>query len=208
MADMRAPRALPRGRRAPGLCKASRFQGTSSRWCKSRAASRRAMRPADKARRARIPPVFDRGATPSPGMQRSSNAAGLAPRAARACGVPRLGDLGSGMRSPESVGGWTCATPADHPTGRLTRLRSSTPSFSSARRSASTPRLSSGHRCRLLPQPVSRGSTQSTNAGRCHRLRRSSNRLDSNRALIHDIVALVGHVPSSWPRLLHAPCRK
>ena len=169
----------PAGAALRDLCKASRFQGTSTRWCKSRAASRRAMRPADKARRARIPPVFDRGATRSPGMQRSSNAAGLAPRAARACGVPRLGDLGSGMRSPESVGGWTCATPADHPTGRLTRLRSSTPSFSSARRSASTPRLSSGHRCRLLPQPVSRGSPSTNAAPLSSARRQSSNRLDS-----------------------------
>jgi len=57
--------------------------GASSPWCKSRVAPRRAACPADKARRARIPPVFDRGATPSPGMRRSSNAAGVAPRAAK-----------------------------------------------------------------------------------------------------------------------------
>ena len=41
------------------------------------------MCPADKARRLRIPGVFEEGATPSGGMQRRPNAAGLAPRAAR-----------------------------------------------------------------------------------------------------------------------------
>src|SRR5687767_12262483 len=41
------------------------------------------MRPADKARRPRIPSVFEGGVTPSDGMQRRSNAAGLSPRAAR-----------------------------------------------------------------------------------------------------------------------------
>src|SRR5437773_1080010 len=40
------------------------------------------MRPAGKARRARIPGVFERGATQPDGMQRRPNAAGLSPRAA------------------------------------------------------------------------------------------------------------------------------
>src|SRR5437667_10689794 len=40
------------------------------------------MRPAGKARRARIPGVFERGATQPAGMQRRPNAAGVSPRAA------------------------------------------------------------------------------------------------------------------------------
>ena len=85
------------GRRRPhGV---SRFDRPSSPWCKSRVAPRRAMRrgpqrgsrvgdrPAAKARRARIPPVFERGATQAPGMQRASNAARLAPRVARPPGA-------------------------------------------------------------------------------------------------------------------------
>ena len=39
-----------------------------------------------QARRVRIPPVFERGATPPGGMQRRPNAAGLSPRAARSFG--------------------------------------------------------------------------------------------------------------------------
>src|SRR6266516_8031937 len=39
------------------------------------------MRPAGKARRARIPGVFERGATQPDGMQRRPNAAGVSPRA-------------------------------------------------------------------------------------------------------------------------------
>src|SRR5688572_10762465 len=58
-------------------------RGPSSPWCKSRVAPRPAMRPDGKARRPRIPGVFEGGATPPAGMQRRSNAAGLAPRAAR-----------------------------------------------------------------------------------------------------------------------------
>ena len=54
----------------------------SSPWWKSRVAPRRARRPAGKARRWKIPGVFDGGATPPGGMHRSSNAAGLPPRAA------------------------------------------------------------------------------------------------------------------------------
>src|SRR6202035_833248 len=45
------------------------------------------MRPDAKARRVRIPGVFERGATPPGGMQRRPNAAGLSPRAA---GVPHV----------------------------------------------------------------------------------------------------------------------
>src|SRR5881409_3754237 len=41
------------------------------------------MRPAGKARRARIPGVFERGATQPAGMQRRPNAAGVSPRAAK-----------------------------------------------------------------------------------------------------------------------------
>src|SRR5439155_15346242 len=41
------------------------------------------MRPDGKARRARIPGVFERGATQPAGMQRRPNAAGVSPRAAK-----------------------------------------------------------------------------------------------------------------------------
>jgi hypothetical protein len=41
------------------------------------------MRPRGKARRTRIPGVFERGATPPPRMHRPSNAARLSPRAAK-----------------------------------------------------------------------------------------------------------------------------
>src|SRR2546427_10686852 len=44
---------------------------------------RRARRPAGKARRPRIPGVFERGATQPPGMHRPSNAARLSPRAVK-----------------------------------------------------------------------------------------------------------------------------
>src|SRR5712691_11103748 len=70
--------------------------GPSSPWGKSIVAPRAAMRPSGKARRPRIPGVFEGGATPpgpgSPtrqprwgggGMQRRSNADGVAPRAAK-----------------------------------------------------------------------------------------------------------------------------
>jgi hypothetical protein len=50
------------------------------------------MRPAGKARRARIPGVFERGATQPDGMQRRPNAAGLSPRAASQEGPPRRRD--------------------------------------------------------------------------------------------------------------------
>src|SRR5204863_5770233 len=46
-------------------------------------APRRARRPAGKARRLRIPGVFEGGATQPPGMHRPSNAARLSPRAVR-----------------------------------------------------------------------------------------------------------------------------
>src|SRR5947207_6308780 len=46
-------------------------------------APRRARRPAGKARRPRIPGVFERGATQPAGMHRPSNAARLSPRAAK-----------------------------------------------------------------------------------------------------------------------------
>src|SRR5438093_10033259 len=42
------------------------------------------MRPDGKARRARIPGVFERGATQPAGMQRRPNAAGVSPRAVKA----------------------------------------------------------------------------------------------------------------------------
>src|SRR5271169_1888899 len=48
------------------------------------------MRPAGKARRVRIPGVFERGATQPDGMQRRPNAAGLSPRAAGARLAGRL----------------------------------------------------------------------------------------------------------------------
>jgi hypothetical protein len=48
---------------------------------KSGVAPRRARRPAGKARRPRIPGVFERGATQPPGMHRPSNAVRLSPRA-------------------------------------------------------------------------------------------------------------------------------
>src|SRR5439155_8862517 len=41
------------------------------------------MRPDGKARRARIPGVFERGATQPAGMQRRPNAAGVSPRAVK-----------------------------------------------------------------------------------------------------------------------------
>src|SRR5436309_8390197 len=46
-------------------------------------------RPAGKARRLRIPPVFEGGATQPPGMHRPSNAARLLPRAAMAQEKPK-----------------------------------------------------------------------------------------------------------------------
>ncbi len=56
---------------------------SSSPWWKCRVAPRRARRPAGQARRPRIRPVFEGGATPPAGMPRPSNAAPLSPRAAR-----------------------------------------------------------------------------------------------------------------------------
>ena len=56
---------------------------TSSPWWKSGVAPRRARRPAGKARRLRIWPIFDGGATQPAGMHRPSNAVRLPPRAAR-----------------------------------------------------------------------------------------------------------------------------
>ncbi len=55
----------------------------NSPWWKPRVAPRPAMRPADQARRPKIPRVFEGGATPAGGMQRRSNAAGLSPRAVK-----------------------------------------------------------------------------------------------------------------------------
>lgn len=55
---------------------------SSSPWCKSAVAPSRAMRPVGKARRSRLPGVFDGGATPPGGMQRPANAGRPAPRAA------------------------------------------------------------------------------------------------------------------------------
>src|SRR3990172_3812959 len=55
----------------------------SSPWCKSIVASRAAMRPAGNARRPRISGIFEGGVTEPDGMQRRSNADGLAPRADR-----------------------------------------------------------------------------------------------------------------------------
>ena len=58
---------------------------SASPWQKSRVAPRTTRRPAGKARGARISGIFERRATPSAGMHRRSNAAGLLPRAASAC---------------------------------------------------------------------------------------------------------------------------
>ena len=60
----------------------TRKTGSSSPWCKSIVAPRVAMRPAGKARRPRISGIFEGEATPPGGMQRRSNADGVAPRAA------------------------------------------------------------------------------------------------------------------------------
>ena len=54
------------------------------------------MRPTGKARGARISSVFDRGATATAGVQRASNAAGVAPRAARVVIALALCLLGAG----------------------------------------------------------------------------------------------------------------
>src|SRR6185503_2384404 len=51
--------------------------------CKSIVAPKTARRPAGTARRPRISGIFEGGATQPAGMHRRSNAAGLAPRAAR-----------------------------------------------------------------------------------------------------------------------------
>jgi hypothetical protein len=64
------------------LCVYLTVRTASSPWCKSIVAPRTAMRPAGKARRPRIPGVFEGEATPPGGMQRRSNADGVAPRAA------------------------------------------------------------------------------------------------------------------------------
>jgi Predicted membrane protein (DUF2142) len=66
-----------------------------SPWWKCRIAPRRARRPAIQARGGRISGIFDRRATPSDGMHRPSNAAGLSPRAARldAVGASALAGL-------------------------------------------------------------------------------------------------------------------
>jgi hypothetical protein len=57
--------------------------GPNSPWCKCVVAPRPVMRPAGKARDARIWPICERRATQPGGMQRRSNADGLAPRAAK-----------------------------------------------------------------------------------------------------------------------------
>ena len=64
----------------------------SSPWWKSAVAQRAAMRPADKARRPRIPGVFEEGATQSAGMQRRPNAGRVSPRAAGHQAPPALVD--------------------------------------------------------------------------------------------------------------------
>jgi len=58
----------------------------NSPWCKCVVAPRPVMRRAGKARDARIWPIFERRATQPGGMQRRSNADGLAPRAANLLG--------------------------------------------------------------------------------------------------------------------------
>src|SRR5437899_9706191 len=62
----------------------------------SRISRRRARRPAGKARRPRIPGVFERGATQPAGMHRPSNAARLSPRAVNVgfftCSTEETGD--------------------------------------------------------------------------------------------------------------------
>src|SRR5206468_6781523 len=69
-------------------------------------APRRARRPAGKARRPRIPGVFEGGATQPAGMRRPANAAGRLPRAARTTVMkiallqinPTVGDLAGNAR--------------------------------------------------------------------------------------------------------------
>ena len=67
----------------------------NSPWCKCVVAPRPVMRPAGKARDARIWPIFERRATQPGGMQRRSNADGLAPRAVNTAAV---------FPSPDSTG--------------------------------------------------------------------------------------------------------
>src|SRR6266851_2540020 len=71
-----------------------RIARASSPWCKSIVAPRAAIRPAGKARRPRISGIFEGGATQPDGMERRSNADGVAPRAAGRCeGAPRCQEL-------------------------------------------------------------------------------------------------------------------
>ena len=77
--------------------------GPSSPWCRSRVAPRLVMCPSGKARRGKIPAECDREATQTAGMQRRSNAAGLAPRAARADAAGDGGALMRRLRRPGQV---------------------------------------------------------------------------------------------------------
>jgi hypothetical protein len=67
-------------------------------------APRAARRPGGKARRPRIPAVFERGATPPPGMHRRPNAAGLSPRAAGASLTARMRSASAFRRSDAQRG--------------------------------------------------------------------------------------------------------
>ena len=77
----------------------ARARVPSSPWCKSGVAPRPGMRPAGKARRAKISGIFDRGATQPDGMQRRTNAAGLAPRAASARKTAKKPRVGKSRRT-------------------------------------------------------------------------------------------------------------
>jgi len=76
----------------------------NSPWCKCVVAPRPVMRPAGKARDARIWPIFERRATQPGGMQRRSNADGLAPRAAKASRGKDIWLFGGGVSLLPSPG--------------------------------------------------------------------------------------------------------
>ena len=94
------------------------------------------MRRAAKARRARIPPVFERGATPAPRMQRSSNAARLSPRAARP---------GTASRQPSEAAGPESRRTG--PPGATRRARGRAPGWRARPRRARSWRLSCQPAC-------------------------------------------------------------